>query len=404
MSTSQGNSLYTGYNGTKQNPKSPNAPSSGTDYSAVQNPYSTSYANRTGWDAFVESLGFTSAYQKYEMERKRNEELWNSSQQELQRQEMYNSASEQVAREREAGLNPDLNGGVSAGDASEQTPLPIGSESEAIQNMNKGFSDVASIVLNGVNSIANITSSCVSGALAISTKLESLRGTKVENLNKVASGVFDMVDKLDSFGFNPTEAELDEDGNTILPPAVKQEFDLYIDSLPRKQRKFARQLYPRYIQSLVHWNKRGEQLKKLPDSIVAGQGAKSYLGDVKYDPISRTFKDLDPLVSGAIKYQSEMYNLLYNLNYKDFINKDGELDLKKLEIYNEHANQKILSLKKGFDHLATDTINELKSSSSPFKKALGYGIQAAYVLGDKFQNTMDREASRAGQVLKVVAK
>lgn len=402
MSTSQGNSLYTGYNGLKEYPKAPTAPSSGTDYSAVKNPYSTSYAHRTGWDSFVESLGFTSAYQKYEMERRRNEELWNSSQQELQRQEMYNSAQEQVSREREAGLNPDLNGGVSAGDASEQTPLPIGSESEAIQNMNKGFSDVASIVLNGVNSIANITSSCVSGALAISSKLESLRGTKVENLNKVSSGVVNMVDTLDQIGFNPTDAELDEDGNTILPAAVKQEFDLYIDSLPKRYRKFARQLYPRYIQSLVHWNKRGDQLKKLPDSIVAGEGAKSYLGDVKYDPISRTFKDLDPLVSGAIKYQSEMYNILYSLNYKDYINKDGELDLKKLEIYNESANQKILSLKKGFDHLATDTINELKSSSNPFKKALGYGIQAAYVLGDKFQNTMDQNAGRAGKLLTIV--
>lgn len=400
MSTSQGNSLYTGYNGTKQTPKAPTSPASGTDYKAVQNPYSTSYANRTGWDAFVESLGFTSAYQKYEMERKRNEELWNSSQQELQRQEMYNSAQEQVAREREAGLNPDLNGDVSAGVASEQTPLPIGSESDVIQNMNKGFSDVASIVLNGVNSIANITSSCVSGALAISTKLESLRGTKVENLNKVSQGVANMVDELDSLGFNPTEFDKDDSGNIVLPDAVKEDFNSYIDSLPWKYRKYARKYQARYIQSLVHWNKRGEKLGKLPDSIVANEAVKGFVGEATYNPLSKTFQNLDPLLNDAINAQNKMYQLLYNMNLKEFQNKDGALDIEKLNNYSEKVTSEVTATKKSYDKAVLRTVDAMTHSEDWKTRLLGIGIKAAWVVGDKFSSRLERNLGTAVDVVK----
>lgn len=400
MSTSQGNSLYTGYNGTKQNPKAPTAPSSGTDYSAVQNPYSTSYANRTGWDAFVESLGFTSAYQKYEMERKRNEELWNSSQQELQRQELYNSAQEQVAREREAGLNSDLNGDVSAGVASEQTPLPIGSESEAIQNMNQGFSTVASLVMQGVNWIADITSSCVSGAIAISSKLESLRGNKVENLNKVSQGVANMVDELDSLGFNPIEFDKDDSGNIVLPDAVKEDFNTYIDSLPWKYRKFARKYQARYIQSLVHWNKRGEKLGKLPDSIVANEAVKGFVGDVNYNPISKTFQNLDPLLNDAINAQNKMYKLLYNMNLKEMQNKDGSLDNEKLNIYTDKVTSEVTATKKSYDRAVLRTVNAMSHSDDWRTRLLGIGIKAAWVIGDKFQSRLERNLGTAVNVVK----
>lgn len=394
--------LYSGYNGTKQNPKAPTAPSSGTDYSAVQNPYSISYANRTGWDAFVESLGFTSAYQKYEMERKRNEELWNSSQQEMQRQEMYNSASEQVAREREAGLNPDLNGGVTAGDASEQTPLPIGSESEAIQNMNQGFSTVASLVMQGVNWIADITSSCVSGALAISSKLESLRGIKVENLNKVSAGVANMVDELDSLGFNPIEFDKDGEGNIVLPDAIKEDFNSYIDSLPWKYRKFAKKYQSRYIQSLVHWNKRGDKLGKLPDSIVANEAVKGFVGDATYNPISKTFKNLDPLLNDAINAQNEMYKLLYNMNLKEFQNKDGALDIEKLNNYSDKVTSEVTATKKSFDKAVLDTVNQMTTSDDWKTRVLGIAIKAAWVVGDKFNSRLERNLGTATNVIKSV--
>lgn len=399
MSTSQGNSLYTGYNGTKQYPKAPTSPSSGTDYSAVQNPYSISYANRTGWDAFVESLGFTSAYQKYEMERKRNEELWNSSQQELQRQEMYNSASEQVAREREAGLNSDLNGNVTAGNASEQTPLPIGSESEAIQNMNQGFSTVAGLVMQGVNWIAEITSSCVSGAIAISNKIESLRGTKIENIDKVSSSVAKMVDELDDLGFSPSEFTENEDGSFSLPEAVKEESDILINQFPRRYRKFARQYQNRYIQSLVHLNKRGAQLGKLPDSIVASEGAKKFVGGVYFDPLSKTFQSLNPLLDKAINAQNEMYKLLYNMNLKEFENKDGSLDIERLNNYSEKVTSEVTATKKSYDKAVLRTVNDMTHSDDWRTRLLGIGIKAAWVVGDKFSSRLERNLGTAVNVV-----
>lgn len=405
MSTSQGNTLYSGYDGTKETPKPSSTPQSGTDYSSVHNPYSVSYANRTGWDSFVESLGFTSPYQKYEMERKRNEELWNSSQEELIRQEKYNSAEEQVEREREAGLNSDLNGNVTSGDASEQTPLPIGDEHAAIQNMNEGLSTATNIVVQGVKGIADITSACVSGAISVAEKLESLSGTRLENQDKVIDLVTKYVDNSDAIGSLVKDAsadDFDDEGNILLPEAVKTELSEMLKGIPRRYRKFAIQYQNKYINSLAHTIKRGEALDKASDAVVKGNAAQGFLEGTRYNSLYQTFDNLNPLLSAAVNAQQRMYSLVYSTNLKEFLNKDGKLDVEALQLYVSRVNGQVEKTRKFFDDKALSTIDTLCSDSDWKKRIFGIGLKAAWVIGDKVHTTQSRILDKASNLISAV--
>lgn len=146
------------------------SPSSGTDYSAVQNPYSTQYMKQTGWDKLLNSLGFRSSYDEAEALRQQNYDLWQSQYNEMQRQEQYNSAVEQVEREREAGLNSDLNGNVDSGQSAE---APAANYADMAGAFTKGTEQFGKF-MQGV-------SSALQTALAVATGIPDVQGKMLNN-------------------------------------------------------------------------------------------------------------------------------------------------------------------------------------------------------------------------------
>ena len=115
-----------------------NPPTSGSDYDALRaaNPYAKSTRKESGWDKFVHALGFNSGYDLYTAEREQNSANYLAQIDAMQREEMYNSSAEQVERERAAGINPEVAGGVDAGSSS-GTPSelsPTSDMSDAIRS------------------------------------------------------------------------------------------------------------------------------------------------------------------------------------------------------------------------------------------------------------------------------
>lgn len=145
-------------------------PQSGQDYSGVSNPYANSYINQTWWDRFVNRLGFRSSYDEAEALRQQNYATWESQQQELVRQEQYNSPEEQAERQREAGLNPDLNGQVDSGQSAEP--------------MSANYADMAPAFAKGREDFGKFMSG-ISNAmqlgLSLATGIPDLKGKMISN-------------------------------------------------------------------------------------------------------------------------------------------------------------------------------------------------------------------------------
>lgn len=145
-------------------------PQSGQDYTGVTNPYADSYINQTWWDRFVNKLGFRSSYDEAEALRQQNYATWESQQQELVRQEQYMSAKEQVERERDAGLNSDLNGQVDSGESGEP--------------MSANYVDMAPAFAKGREDFGKFMSG-ISNAmqlgLSLATGIPDLKGKMISN-------------------------------------------------------------------------------------------------------------------------------------------------------------------------------------------------------------------------------
>ncbi len=145
-------------------------PQSGTDYTSVSNPYANPYVNQTWWDKFVNSLGFRSSYDEAEALRKQNYDIWESQQQEQIRQEQYNSPEEQVERQRDAGLNPDLNGNVDSGTSAEPMSANYADMAPAFA---KGREDFGKF-MNGISQAMQL-------GLSLASVIPDIKGKMISN-------------------------------------------------------------------------------------------------------------------------------------------------------------------------------------------------------------------------------
>lgn len=184
-------------------------PSSGTDYTAVQNPYANRTYSETAWDRFVSLLGFRSSYDKAEAERLANSNLWESQHSEQMRQEMYNSASEVKAREEAAGLNPALSGQTIGGGSSDA--------------LNNAPNTPTSVETNGQEAI-NFAQHCLLGlqtGVQFATGLASLTGIKIGNDISSIQKALDEIglgeDYITKFAQTlPDDSDIDSDETTKL--------------------------------------------------------------------------------------------------------------------------------------------------------------------------------------------
>ncbi len=198
-------------NNTPTNP----APKSGTDYQALvdANPYATGTRKQTGWDRFVNKLGFTSGYDRYEAEREQNSKNYLAQIYAAQREEMYNSAIEQAERQRAAGINPDITGGVDSGAAagSPEEFAPVSDMSDAIQSGADDMDNFGSLVSLGV--------SALTGTLGVVDSISAIvkRGREVESVDyAIGSSMPDFVVKV---------ARMFSDSDMVFSPEVKKRIE-----------------------------------------------------------------------------------------------------------------------------------------------------------------------------------
>lgn len=278
------------------------SPSSGTDYSSVQNPYSTQYMKQTGWDKLLNALGFRSSYDEAEALRQQNYDIWQSQYNEMQRQEQYNSAEEQVERQREAGLNPDINGNVESGQSSEG---PAANYADMAGAFTKGSEQFGKF-MQGV-------STALQSALAVASGIPDVQGKMLNNaltelgfldkLPGIGETLFDLsvisgidVDTMD-FTRNPTGSEMS---------LISSE--LY-NSIPKKYRRAIGEYINQYKDS-AKGKARSAELKGKEISNVANAYdklpslASSYGNKELLDPLSELASELGEIQINTIR--SEM--------------------------------------------------------------------------------------------------
>ena len=118
------------------------------------NPWLASKQAQFSTDPFTSLFNYNGARDKYYSDMRANALDWLDKRAEQYREEYYNSASQQVAREQAAGLNSDLNGSVDAGAASEndelsQPPLVNGTSEYGMQIAQAGMSFISGILSFG---------------------------------------------------------------------------------------------------------------------------------------------------------------------------------------------------------------------------------------------------------------
>lgn len=203
------------------------------------------------WQQIGESVGDVSARQSYyqDIASKRNQ--WLSDTLAQYHQQDYDSANSQVERERAAGLNPDLNGNITAGSAAENDqPLqPSGMPQDSVfpDVLNVGVSMVSTAV-NLASAFQGIASTHLDNALK-SMKLkegfkESAWKTIGESLTETLTGLEDY-----------SSVDNDDDGSLIVSklgdsmPEVFQIISDRIDSMPysASEKRKLKRIFPRMI-------------------------------------------------------------------------------------------------------------------------------------------------------------
>lgn len=121
------------------------------------NPYAQYDYRHTGWQKFLEGLGFRTNYDAMKESMAINAQEYERDLLEKAHNEQYDSAAAQAQRERLAGVNPDL-AGVEAGDSSAMQPdpnAPIAPESSGFDNP-MAF---GSAVMSGITSLFGLAQS-----------------------------------------------------------------------------------------------------------------------------------------------------------------------------------------------------------------------------------------------------
>lgn len=123
------------------------------------NPYASSNISKTNWDEFLNGMGFRSKYDAAEAERLQNSKNYISQSIERWRQDKYNAPAQQVKRELEAGINPNINGNVdnvpSVG--SPDSLSPLSDMSDAFAPMDLKLGDIIGAGLSALSTVCQIS-------------------------------------------------------------------------------------------------------------------------------------------------------------------------------------------------------------------------------------------------------
>lgn len=135
----------------------------------------------------------------------------------------YNSASQQASRMKQAGINPDLNGGVSAGEASENDQAPLPSPSMGADSS------------QAVNDLSTSALGFLSGIMNLGSSFQNIRGLINNNIHQELSNnndAMDLITKLiagqSTFTLDDINSLSDDDfGNEVLQASSKIDYSPY---------------------------------------------------------------------------------------------------------------------------------------------------------------------------------
>lgn len=169
-------------------------------YSGVQNPYRAQLENnsyqQSWWDKIGNWIGFNTKEDSYRLELERLAKEWDSNMQLQNVTDDYNSESSQVARQRAAGINSDLNG-VDSGSASSSAPSAPDSAGLAPIEQMTTFQEVEP-VLSTVSGIVRTAFGDMSGLLGM---FQDLRSRSLSNDASLLNNITSAYD----FGFSSAE-------------------------------------------------------------------------------------------------------------------------------------------------------------------------------------------------------
>ena len=163
----------------------------------IQNPYTAGtraeYKQGKIEQFLHDSLGFRTGIDQYNENMDNLAAQWDTQNQSLAYEENYNSAAEQTARMREAGLNPDINGDVNAGIASEMAEpetspeTPEGIDVQMLQKRFEFKAQIAALALDMATGAAGVFSTITNAAIQ-KGNAEIDQGQKLRTLANEAYG------------------------------------------------------------------------------------------------------------------------------------------------------------------------------------------------------------------------
>ena len=336
-------SMVKDYN-EKKNSGALNAPESSLlnvdlgKYSHVQNPWRAQLENnsyqQTWWDRVGNWIGFNTKEDSYRLELERLAKEWDSKVQLQNVTDNYNSETSQAARQRSAGINPDLNG-VDSGAASSSAPSSPDSAGLAPIEQMTTFQEVEP-VLSTVSGIVRTAFGNVSGLLGM---FQDLRSRSLSNDASLLNNITSAYD----FGFSSAEKN--------------HKFE---DVLKQIEGKTDLSEYDLVDGSFVH-RKTGELL--IPDSFVQG-----------------AFDDYVDRFGMRNNRQMKRYYKSFRNGFMDFLN--GQVgQLKARQTGNELTFAKETGAKQSVIGLNGDLNAFFKPLAPTLQNAYSWGVEAdAYSL------------------------
>lgn len=307
-------------------------------YSQVQNPWRAQLENnsyqQSFWDKLGNWIGFNTKEDSYRLELERLAKEFDTKMQLQNVTDEYNSEASQAARQRAAGINPDLNG-VDSGSASSSAPdAPDSAGLAPIEQMTT-FQEVEP-VLSTVSGIVRNALGDVSGLLGM---FQDLRSRSLSNDASLLNNITSAYD----FGFSTSEKS--------------KKFE---DVLKEIEGKTDLSQYDLVDGSYVH-RKTGELL--IPDSVVEG-----------------AFDDYVDRFGMRNNRQMKRYYKSFRNGFMDFLN--GQVgQLKARQTGNELTSAKETGAKQSVIGLNGDLNEFFKPLAPDLQNAYRFGIEAdAYSL------------------------
>lgn len=272
------------------------------------NPYANFDYRHSGWQKFLEGLGFRSKYDEFVESMALNAREYDAQLTEKAHNEEFDSALAQASRERLAGINPDLAGNVDAGGSSSMEPDPNGPIEPG--NDFDSIMQFGSTIMSAVQMAFGLAQS----GIGLASGLQSLRGQKIANDNAVLNAAAGAV----GYVFNPYEEESPEPHHpSSYPYSLKNLFG------SRRYKKYL-SAFDQIAQSLY-----GQQTEYSMRSARA-KSRTEYIDQVVspgYDEVSEAMKDVRQTL------QEDLWSELKNA--QKYRNLKSQSDVEYQEAYNQ---------------------------------------------------------------------